>query len=203
MASRKQAFGPFVWVVCSFVVFAPLGCGSNDPLASAGVVVRPPVKWVPLVGVETNLPQLPRRTIAAWFGPGRSILQVHVDITAPGTNPESLAKDLSTRLANMPQLEILSCKVETIAGQSTVRFEAVAPGTGDAWAPSGTGEPKTKGGSPLSPTHRTSVGFARDADTIWLTWHYPESAAANVKPEIEKTLGSLVVRNHKSSVSSY
>ena len=54
------------------------------------------------------------------------------------------------------------------------RVEVIAPGTGDAVAPSGLGEPIEPSGKTLMPTRQVTLAFARPTETIYMTWHMPE-----------------------------
>ncbi len=52
-----------------------------------------------------------------------------------------LAEAMGNRLENLPGLKLLVKRSETVAGTQAARVEVTAPGTGDALAPSGLGEP--------------------------------------------------------------
>jgi hypothetical protein len=116
---------------------------------------------------------------------------VYRTLPIPGGKAASLVEELANRLSNLPELTIVVRRTESWSGQEAARVEAIAPGTGNALAPTGTGTPVGPKGRNLVPTHRVAVGFPRGADTLWISWHYPESAHATVGPQIEATLKSL------------
>jgi hypothetical protein len=102
-----------------------------------------------------------------------------------------LAEALGNRLENLPGLKLLVKRSETVAGVPAARVEVVAPGTGDALAPSGLGEPSMLPGMTPIPTRQVTLAFARAEATIYLTWHMPEGSYDRIEPEIRTTLQSL------------
>jgi hypothetical protein len=102
-----------------------------------------------------------------------------------------LAEALGNSLESLPDLKLLVKRVETVAGVPAARVEVVAPGTGDALAPSGLGTPIGPPGQSLIPTRQINLAFARKSATIYLTWHMPEGAYNRIEPEIRTTLQSL------------
>lgn len=191
------------WLCAVSIAIGVSGCASGNPLEDAGVQVAPSAEWKPIKAKQEDLPPAPRTTIAAWRGPENALFVVHRDLAIPGGDPASLETEVTTRLRNLPGLTLGEHKVETIAGRPAVKIELTAPGTGDALAPTSTGVAKDDAGRALSPTHRLTVGFVRKGDTLWLTWHYPETAAAIVKPTIERMLKSMTVQDFTASTSSY
>jgi hypothetical protein len=102
-----------------------------------------------------------------------------------------LAEGLANRLTNLPELKIVAKRTDKIAGEPAARVEVIAPGTGDALAPSGVGTPIAPAGKTLEPTRQVTVGIIRSSGPLFLSWHMPESAHARITPDIEATLGSL------------
>jgi hypothetical protein len=41
------------------------------------------------------------------------------------------------------------------------------------------------------PTRQVTIGFVRPSETLYLTWHMPESSHAQIAPQIDATLESL------------
>jgi hypothetical protein len=58
-------------------------------------------------------------------------------------------------------------------------------------APSGTGTATAPSGKSLMPTRQVTIGFVRPSETLYLTWHMPESSHAQIAPQIDATLESL------------
>jgi hypothetical protein len=102
-----------------------------------------------------------------------------------------ITEALANRLTNLPELKLLARQTETVAGQPAARVEVVAPGTGDALAPSGVGFPIAPEGKTLASTHRVTLGFARSSGPLYLTWHMPEAVHDRIAPDIEAVLKSL------------
>jgi hypothetical protein len=102
-----------------------------------------------------------------------------------------IADALATRLSNLPSLRVDVRRTDKIGEVSAARVEVVAPGTGDALAPSGTGKPSAPSGKTLIPTREVTVGFARPDATLFLTWATPEASYQKIAPDIEATLDSV------------
>jgi hypothetical protein len=164
-------------------------CGGCQPsLGSGEFQLRPPAAWqtAPVEGVA-----VPGTPLSAWVGPEGASLVVYRALPIPGGRAASLAEELANRLTNLPELTVVARRTESWSGQEAARVEAIAPGLGNAIASTGTGTPYAPRGRNLVPTHRVSVGFPRAADTLWIAWHYPESAHAIISPQIDATLKSL------------
>jgi hypothetical protein len=148
---------------------------------------------------------VPGRVIAAWQGPEGSSLSVYRALPVPGGgSAEMIAEGLANRLTNLPELKLLVKRTEPLGGVTAGRVEVVAPGFGDALAPSGAGTPVALEGKELIPTHQVTLGIPRAAGPLYLTWHAPESAFARVAPEIEAALHSLrLSADTASSSDSY
>jgi hypothetical protein len=176
------------WVGVGALVLTALGGGCQRPLEPGDVQFQLPPGWrtVPVQSVK-----VPGTPLVAWSSPRGASLVVYRTLPIPGGTAASLADELTNRLANLPELTIVAHRTETWNGHEAARVEAIAPGTGNALAPSGTGVPVAPKGSALVPTHRVALGFPRQAETLWIAWHYPEAAHAAIAPEIEGTLKSL------------
>jgi hypothetical protein len=133
----------------------------------------------------------PGSPLAAWSGPGGSSLVVYRTLPTPGGSAAAIVAGLSNRLENLPGLTVRVRRTESVADTTAARVEVVAPGTGDALAPSGTGTPVAPAGKVLVPTHQVTLGFLRPDGTLFIAWHVPETAYAQVEPDIDVTLASL------------
>jgi hypothetical protein len=102
-----------------------------------------------------------------------------------------IAEALANRMNNLPELKLIVKRTETVAGTIAARVEVVAPGTGNALAPSGIGTPKAPDGATLIPTRQVTLGFLRPSSTLYVSWNSPESSFGRIAPEIEATLGSI------------
>jgi hypothetical protein len=114
----------------------------------------------------------------------------------PGGTAEGVAVALANRLANLPGLRVEVETTEAHDGHRFARVEVVAPGTGDALAPSGAGTPVAPEGRSLIPTRRIILGLVRPADTLYLTWHAPESERTRLAEQVDLTLRRLRVEMH-------
>jgi hypothetical protein len=146
---------------------------------------------------------VPGVPLAAWSGPEGSSLVLYRSLPVPGGSAATLVEGLANRLENLPGLKVRERRTETIAGRTAVRVEVVAPGTGDAMAPSGVGTPVAPADKSLVPTHQITIGFVRREDTLFLTWHTPESSYNRIAPEIQATLDSLRLTTSERAWSSY
>jgi hypothetical protein len=164
------------------------GCGPRAPLDRAGIAISPPGSWHVQARAKWMVPGTP---LAAWLGPDGSSLVAYQTLWVPGGSAEMLAEALGNRLESLPELKLLVKRVETIAAVPAARVEVVAPGTGDALAPSGLGAPIEPTGKALIPTRQVTLAFARPSGTIYLTWHMPEASFDRIEPEIQTSLDSL------------
>jgi hypothetical protein len=164
------------------------GCQRGGRIGQAGLALSPPASWRPVASAGKVVPGVP---LAAWSGPDGSSLVLYRTLWVPGGTAEKLTEALANRLDNLPGLQLLVRRTETVAGAGAGRVEAVAPGTGDALAASGMGTPLQPDGKTLFPTRVVTLAFARPAETLYLTWHMPESSYPQIAPEIEATLASL------------
>jgi hypothetical protein len=164
------------------------GCGPAGSLERIGVAIAPPSTWRPVKPLTWSVPGT---ALAAWAGPDGSSLVLYRALPVPGGTAAMIAEALGNRLENLPGLRLVVKRTEKVAGTTAVRVEVVAPGFGDAMAPSGTGSPIALDGKVLVPTRQVTLGFVRPAETLYLTWHVPESSHARIGPQIDATLESL------------
>jgi hypothetical protein len=164
------------------------GCNPAAPLERAGIALAPPASWHRERPLTWMVPGTP---LAAWSGPDGSSFVIYRTLWVPGGSAEMLAEALGNRLDNLPGLKLVVKRTETAAGVQAARIEVIAPGTGDALAPSGLGEPITPPGKMLSPTRQVTLAFARPDHTIYLTWHIPQRSYDRIEPDIRATLQSL------------
>jgi hypothetical protein len=176
------------------------GCGAPSPLEQAGVTLGPPPGWEPADPKGTAVPGTP---LAAWTGPQGSRLVVFRSLRTPRGEAKAIAEEQARRVENLPEMRVVARGVEGRGGREAARVEVVAPGTGGALAPSGRGRPEATKGRALVPTRGVSLAFPRPDDTLWLSWHYPETAHAEVAPQVEATLGTLKLRANAPAASSY
>ena len=104
---------------------------------------------------------VPGTPLAAWSGPDGSSFVVYRTLWVPEGSAEMLAEALGNRLENLPGLKLLVKRTETVAGVPAARVEVIAPGTGDALAASGLGEPIEPPGKTLIPTRQVTLAFTR------------------------------------------
>ena len=164
------------------------------------MVVTVPSGWQ---SAPANRWEVPGKPVAAWSGPGGSSLVVYRTLPVPGGKVSDLSDGLVNRLENMPGLRVVGWGAETVGGSEAARVEVVAPGTGDAFAPTGTGTPVGPEGVELKPTRRVVVSILRDSDTLTLLWHAPESGAEALSASVRDTLASLKVARGTLSTSTY
>jgi hypothetical protein len=145
---------------------------------------------------------VPGVALAAWAGPEDSSLVLYRTLPVPDGTAAKIAEALATRLENLPGLKIAVKRTENIADTTAARVEVVAPGTGDAIAPSGIGSPIAPEGKSLIPTREVTVGFVRPGETVFLTWHTPESSYQRIAPDIDATLKSFRFKS-SGKVSTY
>jgi hypothetical protein len=164
------------------------GCRPAGPLARAGIALSPPPSWRP---VKPTAIVAPGVALAAWSGPDGSSLVVYRTLPAPGGSAKMIGEALANRLMNLPELKVVVHRTETVGETTAARVEVVAPGTGDALAPSGAGVPTAPAGKSLVPTREVTLGFPRENATLFLTWDIPESSYARLADEVKTTLESV------------
>jgi hypothetical protein len=134
---------------------------------------------------------VPGRPLAAWSGPHGGSLVLYRTLPVPGGDAASVAEALANRLSNLPDLKVCVRRTEHVVGTTAARVEVIAPGTGDALAPSGTGPPTAPAGKSLVATHQVTLAFVRPDETLHLTWHVPEARFQELTGEIEATISAL------------
>ncbi len=190
---------PVLAALCALVVTA--GCQTRPALERAGVEVKPPSAWKAVSRTSYDVPGTP---LAAWSGPRDASLVVYRTLPIPKGGAEALAEGYANRHQNLPGMKVVSRGVHNLGeGLRAARVVVVGPGAGDRFAPSGTGKPIPSGKEPLIPTRQVVFAIPRSDDTIWLCWHYPESAKDEITPQVETTLESLQITSDSSSSSSY
>jgi hypothetical protein len=190
----SRAWQPIALLQSSLAValISMAGCRPTGPLERAGMAVYPPPSWRP---IKSSTKQVPGVALAAWAGPDDSSLVIYRDLPAPGCSPAMIAEALANRMENLTELRLVAKRTETIAGTTAARVEVVAPGTGNALAPSGIGTPKAPDGRTLIPTREVTIGFLRPSGTIYFSWNLPESSYGRIAPDIEAALKSIRFSN--------
>jgi hypothetical protein len=186
-----------LWLVLGLLI---VGCGTNQGMEGAGVVLPIPADWS-IAPASSQL--VPGETIGAWSGPEGSALALYRTLPIPHPDAADLAKELAYRMTNFPGVEVVRNEVREVAGKSATWVEVTGPGDGRSLAASGVNVPKNSSGSPLLATHRISLAFPRSADTLWFVWHYPQTADQSMKPRIEGMLKSLQVTDRSTANSTY
>jgi hypothetical protein len=168
------------------------GCRSrSSALEDAGIVLRPPAAWTAAPPASFQVPGTP---LAAWRGPEGSALVLFRTLPDPDGDAESALAELTSRLQNLPGYRVVVGRVAEVGGRKAARVEVVAPGTGDAIAPTGTGVPVAPPGKALVPTHWTALVLPGRRGTIRLACYYPESARATLAPIVDEAIAGLNVR---------
>ncbi len=177
-------------------------CGCRAPTPSdsevEGVRLNLPTSWSQVPKSTFPVPGTP---LSAWKGPAGASLVVFRTLPAPGRTAKGLAEELANRMTNLPGVRVEVRRVERLAGREVARVEVVAPGVGDALAPSGQGVPVAPAGKALVPTRRVTFGIPGAGPIRWLTWHFPESSRARVAPRVDAAVASL--RWEDGTSSSY
>ncbi len=160
------------------------GCGSGIPLERAGVdQLQTPGGWTVNRPDYWTVPGVP---LASWKGPDGESFVVYRELSVTGTDAASIAKRVANRYENFPGLTVISAKSTMYAGQSAARIEAVAPGTGAAFLPTGTGVPLASDGLAPVPTRRILISIPRGSEILSLLWHAPEEMAESLNTQIEQ-----------------
>jgi hypothetical protein len=175
-----------------------VGCQPANRLNRSGLQLAPPASWRPVKAATWIAPGLP---LAAWSGPSGSSLVLYRTLPIPGGSPVGVVVALANRLENLPGLTVHVKRVESIGNSRAARVEVVAPGTGDALAPTGSGTPVVPDGRPLVPTRQVTVAFVQSEGTYYLTWHVPAAFYNQIEPDIKTVLES--VQFTSSGGSSY
>lgn len=184
--------------LCVVISLLVTGCHPGRPLGQSGIVVTPPSSWR---SVPATTWMVPGQPLAAWSGPGGASLVVYRALPMPGGSPAAALVALANRLENLPGLSVRVKRIESLPQASAARVEVVAPGTGVALAPSGSGTPVAPGGETLVPTRQVTVAFVRPEATYHIAWHVPEASYSHIEPDIKAVLDSVQFRSY--GVSSY
>ena len=159
------------------------GCGSGTSLESAGFEkLQTPGGWT------VNRPDywpVPGVPLASWKGPDGSSFVVYRELSVTGTDTASIAQRVANRYLNFPGLTVISAEPTTFAGQSAARIEAIAPGTGAAFLPTGTGVPLASDGLPAVKTRRILISIPRGSETLSFLWHAPEELAERLNTQVD------------------
>lgn len=174
------------------LALASAGCGSSSKLDAIGLSGLAPSPSWKVADPSTFL--VPGRSVAAWTGPGGSSLVVVDALPAPRTDAGVLAREMTSRLENLPELRIAKSAVRPIGGIPSAWVEIVAPGTEGGLAPTGLGRPIAPEGKKLVPTRRIAAGIPGRDRTVWLIWHAPESEASKLSAEAESAIANLAIR---------
>ena len=159
------------------------GCPSRPDLDFA-----PPIpitaEWKP---VSTSGSVVPGIALAAWKGPEGASLVLFRSLWIPGGDPAALAREYATRFENFPGVQVIAQGVVTVPGAGrAARIDLTGPGTGSAFVNrTGTSKP-AEGDAPEVATYRVAVALPRSQETLWLLWHFPESARERVLPSINR-----------------
>jgi hypothetical protein len=165
-----------------------VGCQPTGGNGTAGVLVEPPAAWK---RVEPGTWRVPGVALSAWSGPEGSSLVVYRTLPVPGGTPEMMAEGLANRMENLPGVRILHRRTESVGGTTAALVALVAPGTGDALAPSGAGSFVVPEGKTLVPTRQVTLGFLAPDRTIYLRWHVPDGSYDRIAPDIRSTIDSI------------
>ncbi len=197
MARTTQRTVFFTLNLIALLVLAQ-GCNPGTPIERAGIKLALPEPWHSVRPATWMVPGTP---LAAWSGPDGASFVVYRTLWVPEGSAEMLAEAMANQLGNLPGAKLLVKRTETSAGVPAARVEITAPGTGDALAPSGLGEPSKPPDKALTPTRQITLAFSRPADSIYLRWHMPAGSYDRIEPDIRSTLQSL--RFEQSSQRSY
>ncbi len=172
------------WIVVLIAIAFLGGCESGTRLERAGVEqLQTPEGWMANRPDYWHVPGVP---LASWKGPDGSSFVVYRELSVTGTDAASIAKRVANRYENFPGLTVISAVPTMFAGQPAARIEAVAPGTGAAFLPTGTGVPLASDGLAPVPTRRILISIPRESDTLSLLWHTPEEKAASLNSQIDR-----------------
>ena len=183
-----------------FVLAFVAGCSPRSPLDANGINLAPGSEWKTAPFTSWPVPGTP---IAAWSGPSGASLVAYLALPAPGLDAKSLGAGLVTRLENLPGLRVVKHEVEKVDGLDAAFVVAVAPGNGNRFAPTGTGEPIAVGGESLKPTRRVNLLIPRDRDTVGILWHAPEEKAKWLDEVVAATLKSVKISRDTLATYSY
>jgi hypothetical protein len=183
----------------SLALLAP-GCGARSPQERAGLEFLPPAGWHPIRASEVLVPG---KVLGAWSGPEGAVLVLYQTLPSPGADVDKLRVELVNRLASLPEARVVHEGRLNLGEVPALRVDIVAPGTGQALAPSGLGSPAAPEGVKLVPTRRVTLAIPRGSDTVWLTCHFPDSARDRFRVLGEEILKMLRVEARPVASTSY
>ena len=130
-------------------MIACVGCQPAGSLGIPGIELTPPMTWH---RIESTAGDGPRGLPGGLVGSGGLDAGHLPDVTRPGGfGVQQSPTVLANRLENLPGLRIRDRRTETVGGTTAAQVEVVAPGTGDALAPSGVGTPIAPAGEVAGP----------------------------------------------------
>lgn len=180
---RSGAFG----LALAVLAFAG-GCAEKSPLDRAGLTLpRPKLGWSV---AQANRVVVPGVALAAWEGPNGASFVAYRTLPVPGEpHPtDALGLELANRWTNLVGAKVLSRERVEVDGRPSVFVTAVAPGTGDAWLPSGAGAPAAPPGVAIVPTRRVLVAVPLPTMVLNLLWHVPDDKADQLDPIVADVL---------------
>jgi hypothetical protein len=157
-----------------FLLVGCQGCTSYDEAAWLADGLRLGGGWHAAEPTKFSVPGDPLR---AWEGANGESLILYRSLPAPASNARAMAEEFANRLMNLPGASNVEGGTLERGELQLARVDAVAPGDGKSWAPSGLGTP-VESRTPLIPTHLRAAGLARPAGTYWLVSYYPEADRA-------------------------
>ena len=197
LSRASGRFGAFLLPI----LLAIAGCSESKPLARAGIAISVPASWTSYIPAH---PVWPGDRLSSWKTDSGSFA-IYRGLPVPRGSAEGLAKELTSRMENLPGITVISTKPLAVGGLNATRVDLVGTGDGFSFAPTGLGRPVLPKGIAPVQTHRVCIGIPRKSDTVWVVCHYadkPETKAL-VEPQIEEALGSLKIEDIASSSSRY
>ncbi|MFO0954749.1 MAG: hypothetical protein U0835_27020 [Isosphaeraceae bacterium] len=170
--------------VLMLAAFSGCGQGAGQP---TDLMVRPPQGWE----VEPGQWMVPGKPLRAWLGPDGASLVWYRSLPAPGIDALGLARAAGNRLQNLPDVQNVTVSPENLTGIDAARIEAVGPGTGSAFVPSGAGTPVAPKDGGLKPTRRIQILVSRPGETSHLVFHALENQASSLESAVRETLAGL------------
>jgi hypothetical protein len=197
---RATTVGRLIALLLMAAATGSSGCGLTSPDGRTGLRVVAGDGWT---SVPVSDVMVPGSVISAWSGPEGASLVAFTSLPIPSPDAGALGREMAIRWLNLPGVTVEGSSEVTYSGLKAARVEAVGPGTGSAFAPSGIGTPVAPKGKTLIPTRRITVVFPRGGDTLTLEWHFPDSSRAAITPMIESTLRSVRVTDTAGPTYSY
>lgn len=130
---------------------------------------------------------VPGDLIRSWTHPKGGRLVYYRSLPVPKANADAIANELANRISNLPGARVLRTNVALDGARRWARVDAVAPGDGRSWAPSGLGTPIGAAGS-LVETHMSAAGMPGESATYWLTAYWPAADASELGAATERII---------------